>query len=115
MLYHYYIIIVTLKNNNNLINLIKTSTDAWSYFLAMNCQAANAAQMSPLKAEVLQQVPTCAAEEFLKKKNHYFQPDLLGYLAVSFNKLLWSLAHNPLLHKTDAELYYSMLSVKILF
>lgn len=72
MLYHYYIIIVTLKNNNNLINLIKTSTDAWSYFLAMNCQAAYAALMSPLKAEVLQQVPTCAAEEFLKKKKSLF-------------------------------------------
>lgn len=114
MLYHYYIIIVTLKNNNNLINLIKTSTDAWSDFLTVNCQAAYAALMSPLKAEVLQQVPTCAAWK-ISPKTLYFPSHLLGYLAVSLNKLLWSLAQNPLLHKTDAGLCYSMLNVKILF
>lgn len=114
MLYHYYIITVTLKNNNNLINFIKTSSDAWSYFLAVNCQAAYAALMSPLKAEVLQQVPLVLLEKFLKNPL-YFQSHLLGYLAVSLNKLLWSLAQNPLLHKTDAGLCYSMSSVKFLF
>lgn len=98
MLYFYYIIEVNLKNNNNPINLIKMSTDAWSYFLAMNYKAACAVLMSPLNAEVVHQVPPCASCR-ISPRNLYFQFHLLGYLVVSFNTTLRSLAQNPFLHK----------------
>lgn len=80
----------------------------------MNCKAAYTVLMSPLNAEVVQQVSPCASCR-ISPRNLYFQSHLLGYLVVSFNKLLCSLAQNPFLHKIDAESHYSVLNVKILF
>lgn len=68
MLYCYYIIIVILQNSNNPINLIKMSTDIWSYFLAMKCKAVYAVLMSPLNAEVVKLVlPLCLLQNFFQK------------------------------------------------
>lgn len=80
----------------------------------MNYKAACAVLMSPLNAEVVQQVPPCASCR-ISPRDLYFQSHLLGYLVVSFNTTLRSLAQNPFLHKTEAELCYSVLNVNILF
>lgn len=68
MLYCYYIIIVILQNTNNSINLIKMSTDVWSYFLPMKCKAVYAVLMIPLDAEIVELVvPSCLLQNFSKK------------------------------------------------
>lgn len=83
-------------------------------FSGYELQAVYAVLMSSLNAEVVQQVLPCASWR-ISPRNLYFQSHLLGYLVVSFNKLLQSFPQNPFLHKTDAELCYSLLNVKILF